>query len=89
VKYSRDGAKAPHPILLTALREGRVELLAGILVWGGLGWLADRWLGTDPWLLAIGIMLGFAGGMVLIGLKSKRTDDSLMTPGRRDGGETA
>ncbi len=31
---------------------------------GGLvvGWLLDRWLGTGPWLLVTGLVLGAAGG---------------------------
>ena len=31
---------------------------------GGLivGWLLDRWLGTSPWLLVAGLLLGAAGG---------------------------
>jgi ATP synthase protein I len=31
---------------------------------GGLivGWLLDRWLGTSPWLLVTGIVLGAAAG---------------------------
>ena len=31
---------------------------------GGLviGWLLDRWLGTRPWLLVTGIVLGAAAG---------------------------
>lgn len=27
-----------------------------------LGWLLDRWLGTKPWLLVTGIVLGAAAG---------------------------
>jgi ATP synthase protein I len=27
-----------------------------------LGWLLDRWLGTSPWLLVVGIVLGAAAG---------------------------
>jgi len=32
---------------------------------GGLigGWLLDRWLGTAPWLLVTGIVLGSAAGL--------------------------
>jgi ATP synthase protein I len=26
------------------------------------GWLLDRWLGTGPWLLVVGIVLGAAAG---------------------------
>jgi ATP synthase protein I len=40
-----------------------VEMLAGVLVGGGLGWLLDQWLGTRPWLLVAMIVLGFAAGM--------------------------
>ena len=31
---------------------------------GGLiiGWLLDRWLGTQPWLLVVGLVLGSAAG---------------------------
>ena len=27
-----------------------------------LGWLLDRWLGTRPWLLVAGLVLGSAAG---------------------------
>ena len=27
-----------------------------------LGWLLDRWLGTRPWLLVAGLILGSAAG---------------------------
>ena len=33
-------------------------VVAGLL----LGWLLDRWLGTRPWLLVTGIVLGAAAG---------------------------
>lgn len=49
------------------------DILAGPVVWGGIGWLADRWLGTDPWLLSIGIMGGFAGGLYLVWLRTARS----------------
>jgi ATP synthase protein I len=29
----------------------------------GLGWLLDRWLGTSPWLLVAGIVLGSGIGL--------------------------
>jgi ATP synthase protein I len=28
----------------------------------GVGWLLDRWLGTGPWLLVTGIVLGAVAG---------------------------
>jgi F0F1-type ATP synthase assembly protein I len=40
-------------------------LLAGILVWGGIGWLIDRWLHT--WVgIVVGMLVGFAGAIYLI-----------------------
>lgn len=35
---------------------------AGVAGMGLLGWLLDRWLGTDPWLLLGGVVLGLIGG---------------------------
>lgn len=32
-------------------------MFAGLLLYGGIGWLLDRWLGTG-WLLPVGILLG-------------------------------
>jgi F0F1-type ATP synthase assembly protein I len=41
-------------------------LVAGVLVWGGIGWLVDRWLGTDSVFLVIGLLVGFASSMYLV-----------------------
>jgi F0F1-type ATP synthase assembly protein I len=40
-------------------------LVAGVLAWGGIGWLLDRWLGTR-YLVALGILVGMAGAFYLI-----------------------
>ena len=40
------------------------ELVAGVLVGAGLGWLIDRWLGISPWGLMIFLLLGFAAGVL-------------------------
>ena len=38
----------------------------------GLGWLIDRWLGTAPWLMIAGLILGaIAGFYQFIRLTSK------------------
>jgi ATP synthase protein I len=37
-------------------------LFASVVSLCGIGWLLDRWLGTKPWLLVIGIVLGAAVG---------------------------
>jgi len=28
----------------------------------GVGWLLDRWLGTRPWLMVVGLVLGAVAG---------------------------
>ncbi|MFM9942311.1 MAG: AtpZ/AtpI family protein [Hyphomicrobiaceae bacterium] len=41
-----------------------IELLVGVCVGGGIGWLLDQWLGTTPLLLITLLLLGFVAGMV-------------------------
>jgi ATP synthase protein I len=38
------------------------SLFAAVVSGLGLGWLLDRWLGTSPWLLVAGLVLGIAAG---------------------------
>jgi len=40
------------------------ELVAGVLVGAGIGWLLDRWLGISPWGLIVFFLLGFAAGVL-------------------------
>ena len=40
------------------------ELVAGVIVGAGLGWLVDRWFGITPWGLIIFLLLGFAAGVL-------------------------
>ena len=47
------------------------ELLTATAVWMGIGWLLDRWLGTDPWLMLGGAVLGFALGTYVIFLRAE------------------
>lgn len=51
-----------------------VELIAAILTWTGIGWLVDEWLGTMPWFLVGGALLGNAAGLYLIWLRSGREE---------------
>jgi ATP synthase protein I len=39
-----------------------VSLFASVVSGLIIGWLLDRWLGTKPWLLVVGIVLGAAAG---------------------------
>lgn len=47
------------------------ELLTATFLWGGIGWLVDRWLGTGPVIMALGFVLGNALGIYLIWLRSQ------------------
>lgn len=38
------------------------SLFASVVTLFGLGWALDRWLGTSPWLIVIGLVLGAAVG---------------------------
>jgi ATP synthase protein I len=37
-------------------------LFSSVISFCGAGWLLDRWLGTKPWLLVIGLVLGAVAG---------------------------
>ena len=39
-----------------------LNLFAAVIGFSGLGWLLDRWLGTEPWCLAGGVVVGAAAG---------------------------
>lgn len=51
-----------------------LELIAATLTWAGIGYLTDRALGTGPWLLVVGALLGNAAGIYLVWLRSNRME---------------
>jgi F0F1-type ATP synthase assembly protein I len=51
-----------------------MELIGAILTWTGIGWLIDRWLGTPPWFLVIGALVGNFAGLYLIWLRAQRME---------------
>jgi ATP synthase protein I len=40
------------------------ELVAGVLVGAGIGWLIDRWVGTTPLAMLVFLLLGFVAGVL-------------------------
>jgi hypothetical protein len=50
------------------------SLLAGPLVWGGIGYLADRWLGTGRLLTALGVVGGSMTAFYIVYLRFGRDD---------------
>jgi ATP synthase protein I len=43
-----------------------LELVAATVLGAGLGYGLDRWLGTGPWLLVVGVVLGAAAGFLAV-----------------------
>lgn len=55
------------------------ELIGGVVVGTGLGWLLDKWLGTWPLLFIVFFLLGSAAGtlnVVRAGLKMRTGPDN-------------
>ncbi len=50
-----------------------ITLFATVVAFCGLGWLVDRWLGTKPWILVAGIVVGSAAGLVQFVRMSSKT----------------
>jgi ATP synthase protein I len=55
------------------------ELLVGLLVMMALGWGADKYLGTAPWIMLAAMPLGLAAGVVNVMRlsKSKQAEELL------------
>lgn len=41
-----------------------VEIVSAVAVGVAIGWLADQWFGTRPWLMLVFIVLGGAAGIL-------------------------
>ncbi len=54
-------------------------LISGVALYGLLGWVGDRFLGTS-FLLPVGIVLGAALGVFVIIRRFGRVDDAAKTP---------
>jgi ATP synthase protein I len=42
------------------------SLLAGLILWLGIGWLLDTWLNTGRVFTSIGVFVGFGLGMYIV-----------------------
>ncbi len=43
-----------------------LQLAASMTAFGALGWWLDDRLGSKPWLLLVGVILGATGGMISV-----------------------
>jgi ATP synthase protein I len=64
---SSDSAEADRAATASGYARGfrlSSELVAGVVVGAGIGWLIDRWLGISPWGLIVFLLLGFSAGVL-------------------------
>lgn len=79
-RYRHDPS-APHPAAASDAMAATVlaHLITGPVLYGGIGWLLDRWLGTS-FLVIIGIVGGMALSLYVIwlryGTSQAPTDDA-------------
>ena len=71
----------PSPSKLGAAFRLVTELLAAVIVGGGIGWALDRVLGTAPLLLIVMFMLGVAAGMRNVIRTARQMNESQNRPG--------
>ena len=57
------------------------DLFGGVLIGLGLGFLVDRFAGTAPWGLIIGVLLGFAVSIWM----ARRTANRIMAQAKAEG----
>ncbi len=67
VRPASDGSGADRATTASGYARGfrlSSELVAGVVVGAGIGWLIDRWLGISPWGLVVFLLLGFVAGVL-------------------------
>jgi len=65
-----------------------IELIAGMIFGGLLGWWLDRELGTKPWLMVVLFLLGSAAGMLnayRVMMRADRTEQEISRPKGSEG----
>jgi ATP synthase protein I len=72
-----------------------VEIVSAVAVGVAIGWLADQWFGTRPWLMLVFIVLGGAAGILNVyrlasgfgyAVGYKKDDEDAAQPGGSTGG---
>lgn len=59
------------------------HLLAGILLYGGIGWLLGLWLGHQAAFVAAGVILGSALSLYLVHIRVSRLDGDIPIKNKR------
>ncbi len=69
-----DAHRSAAPVGEAAAWTVLAYLITGPLLYGGLGWLADRWLGTEPVFVLVGILGGMALAVYVVWVRSGAHD---------------
>ena len=70
--------ETPHRQITSAVDDGwnhGGSFFGSILSGTLLGYFADKWLGTDPWLVISGILLGAYSGFLRVWQYSKKLEE--------------
>jgi ATP synthase protein I len=67
-------APAPEWKSLGELTSLGMAMVVATMLGLGAGYYLDRWLGTSPWLLLLGLGFGIAAGFVLLFRSVKNLD---------------
>jgi ATP synthase protein I len=51
-----------------------ITMVVSTMIGLGAGYWGDRWLGTAPWLMLVGLLLGIAAGFVNLFRSAKRAE---------------
>jgi ATP synthase protein I len=57
-----------------------ITMVAATMIGLGAGYYGDRWLGTSPWLMLVGLLLGIAAGFVNLFRSAKAAERKLDEP---------
>src|SRR5215469_2663211 len=85
-----DGAGAQQTATASGYARGfrlSSELVAGVLVGAGIGWLFDRLLGVSPWGLTVFLLLGFAAGVLNVMRSAGLVASPTLNDRRRQGSD--
>src|ERR1700746_1178920 len=61
------------------------ELVAGVVVGAGIGWVIDRLLGLSPWVPLVFLLLGFAAGVLNVMRSAGLIAGPVLDEGTRQG----
>lgn len=78
---SRNGGDARQSAFGAAFKFA-AELVVGVVVGGGLGWILDKQFGTAPWLMVVLVILGFAAGLLNV-VRAAREAQTINEPLQR------